>query len=678
MRPGFFALIVVLVVAPCVTLLALLAPPAAAQELSARQQEFMTSYRNLVELQDLRGIGKLAAKDMRTTEDVIDQYCFKFTYGGDLTKLDEIRLLATAADEAEQGKRFQNRFERFKTYEAEQCNAWTAARNSWVKSGTAFNEANQKKEIPEFRRAMIGLEETLELAIKVKDPELTSLVRYYVGLCHELLGEYPEVVTCFDVAMDEWLTSGRPKDGMYQHMVDKRRELIEKGMDPLEKGKAAGAPGTTKKDSTTAYKDGCAWQDWSTDYREMKEPNQIASTSPWGCDHVLLWREFTWSEGAHPLGLLVNATPFGKPLTLVRDGAKGFFDIDGDKKESKGDQPCKVIDGKPTLNTVRSGDGKESESCAFFMLSGGAGQTWFQSPVNYTGSGRYKIGCYREGKILDETILLVDDNCSGSIGDPSEQRDGVVHGNPTWMDNDTVVIGKGKPQPWSDVLPVAGKWYHFKPVDLHAKKLRTRELDIASGQVVFKWSGLVQPKMLVLAEIQEFKGSFFDVAGGKPVSVPVGRYEIAYGRIESGKAAQTKQAWIFKGDSPAFDVKAGETFTLDMGGPYKVDFATDDQGKSLIVKSKSLVVKEKTGAIVGRIYDEILYYEVAARHKGGGAMGKPKAMARISTEIFNTDNEAAWYPADFVIEKAEKAEVEVQLSLKKHTMLGGPFTSEWK
>jgi hypothetical protein len=665
--------------------LSLLPPPA--QELSARQQEFFTSYKNLVELQDLRGINQLVAKDMRgresTTEGVLDQYCFKFVLTGDEAKLEEVRLLATAADQVEhsgsQAGRFAKRFELLKSLEPDQRRAWGVMRTEWSKAASTFITAQQKKEQSEFRRALVELEQVRASAVELKDLEIEAVSIYNIGICHENLGDPDEVVKAFDKGMDVWVASGRAKDVMYQYMMDKRADLMEKqARSEVDNANAGGATGE-KKSSTTSYKDGSEWQEWTTEYREMKDPNTPGSTSPWCTDHLLLWRDFSWSEGAHPFGLLVRASPFGKELSLVREGSKGFFDVDGDKKESKADSPVKVIDGKPTLNVVRSGEGKDADSYAFFMLTGGQSQSWFQASVNFGTKGLYRVGCYREGKILGETILFLDDNANGTLGDASEQRDNLLRDAPAWMDVDGLVVGKGRPMPWSDVIQVAGQWHALKLVDPHAKKLRTRELDIQTGSVVLKWDGPVQPKMLVLAEIRDFKGSFFDVAGGKPVTVPVGRYEIAYGRIESGKGAQTKQAWIFKGDAQPIEVTAGETTTLEMGAPYTFDFEAKDQGKGLLIKGKNVLIKEKSGAIVGRIYDDVPLPEVTMRAKGGATIGKPATMAKASIEQRNEDNSAAWFPSDLELKKAEKQEVEVQLNLKKpHPLLGGPFKSDWK
>lgn len=657
----------------------LLVPAAPLQDLNPKQQAVVKEYDALHELQDLRGINRLVVRDPKSIDEILTQYGVKYSIDGDVQILERLTPMAAALDEVEQGKRVAMRFERFRTMDPGGRRMWLAAWNAWVEAANKFADANNKRERADLTTAQSLLKDAVAAAEKAGDGELASYARYHVGYTHELLGEYSDAVLVWEKTIDEWNAAGRPKDPMYEYMVNKRRELMEKNPTPGQPGEMGA--GGAKKNSTTSYKEGSAWKDSETTYREMKDPAQVASVSPWGCENVLLWREFGWGDNDRPrdFGILVQAAPFGKPLKLFRQGAKGFFDVDGDLKVGKGDPQVKVIDGKPSLNSIAMGDGKEAERYAFFMLSGGQGQTWFQTTVNFQQNGYYRIGCYRETKVGDETVLLVDDNCSGTIGDPSDQGDNIWRGNPRWIDNDGIVIGKGKPQPWSDIVLLGGKWHHLKAVDPHAKRIRTRELVLETGNVVLKWNGPVAPKMLVVAEIGDMKGSYFDVAGGAPVNLPAGRYEIAYGRIETGKGTQMKQAWLFKGDAPEFEVKAGETTTLDMGGPYVVDFKTDLRDKSLVVVGKSMIVREKTGAILGRIYDEIPYCEVSYRKKGGTPIGKPKAMSKITTEIFNTDSAAQWFPGDFAIENVKTEDgVEVQLNLKKHALLGGPFTSEWR
>jgi hypothetical protein len=249
---------------------------------------------------------------------------------------------------------------------------------------------------------------------------------------------------------------------------------------------------------------------------------------------------------------------------------------------------------------------------------------------------------------------------------------------PEWIDNDGLIVGK-KLMAWSDVVPIGAKWYHLQLGDKRGAKLRTRELDIDTGQVVLKWNGPVAPRLLVIAELRDFKGCFYDVSGGKPVTVPVGRYEIAYGAIETGKGAQQKQAWIYKGDAKPFDVNAKETTTLDMGAPYKLDFTVKQEAKAVKIEGKSLLAREKSGAVVGRVYDEVLLPDVLSRSDpNGNGVAAPKGMVRIDTTTMNKDNAAAWFPADFVLDKSKDQKLQVQLKLARHGLLGGPFTSDWK
>jgi hypothetical protein len=116
-----------------------------------------------------------------------------------------------------------------------------------------------------------------------------------------------------------------------------------------------------------------------------------------------------------------------------------------------------------------------------------------------------------------------------------------------------------------------------------------------------------------------------------------------------------------------------------MGAPYKFDVETKDDGKALVVKGRSTLIRDKTGAIVGRIYDEVPLPEVSMRAKGGASLGKATAMKKPASEERDKDNSVVWFPTDLELKKSDKQDVEVQLNLKKpHPLLGGPFTSDWK
>lgn len=662
--------------------LGLLAGEAPCQELNDRDQAFMKEFKAQLDLADVRAMNKLVQREVDVAREVVDVYCMHFVKekDADAKVLEPVRPLAARMDDVEGGARLTKRLDFLVALKDEQRKIWVDLCERANTALAAFDEANTRKEPPAWQKAAGSLDEVVQMAAKLGDLETAANCRYFLGLCHDGLSDYEAEFTDFDKAMDEWVASGRAKaDPKYVYMTSRRAELGSQGYDPAQRGHDKGAggaapSGATKRNSSTSYKEGSRWQDWTSEYKEMTTPDQFASTSPWNSDFILLWREFFFADkGVHPLGALAQAAPFGKALSIVREGAHAFVRQGEDKKS---DVAVTVLDNKPTLASLKSEE-KDQERYAVFLTTGGQGATWFGNKTNYQQRGCYRSGWYREAKVLGETVILLDDNSSGVLGDPIATKDNLLPGNPDWVDDDAILIGK-KLMAWSDVVPIGAKWYQLQLGDVHGKQIRTRELDIETGQVVLKWNGPVPPRVLVVAETRDFKGSYFDVAGGKPVAVPVGRYEIAWGEIETGKGPQMKQAWIFKGEAKEFEVAAKATVTLDMGGPYKLDFDRKLDTKSIKVVGKSLVAKEKSGAILGRIYDEILMPEVWTRPEGSGNGAPGKPMSKADPKASNKDSGAAWFPGDYTIDKGNNQKIQVQLKLPKHGLLGGPFTSEWK
>lgn len=661
--------------------LGFLADGARGQELNDRDQTFMKEFKAQLDLADVRAMNKLITRDVAIAREVVDAYCVAFAKDkeADPKLFDPVRALVTRMDDVETGTRLQKRLDFLTALKPDQRQVWIDLNERANTALTIFEEARTRKEPPVWQKAAGALDEVVQMAVKLGDLETASNCRYFLGLCHDGLSEYEAEFSCFDKAMDEWVASGRAKgDATYAYMTSRRAELGSQGYDPAQRGhdKSGGAvpSGTVKRNSSTSYKEGSQWQDWTSEYKEMTAPDQFGTTSPFNSDFILLWREFTYGEkGVHPLGVLSQAAPFGKGLSVVHEGAHAFLRQGEDKKS---DVQVTILDNKPMLASLKSEE-KDQERYAVFLTTGGQGATWFGAKTNYQQRGCYRSGWYREAKVLGETVVLLDDNSSGVLGDPVASKDAVMPGGPDWVDDDSIVIGK-KLMAWSDVVPIGGKWYQLQLGDVHGRQIRTRELDIETGQVVFKWNGPVAPRVLVLAETRDFKGSYFDVAGGKPVTVPVGRYEIAYGEIETGKGPQLKQAWIFKGESKEFEVAAKATVTLDMGGPYKLDFDRKLDAKSIKVVGKSVVAKDKSGAIIGRIYDELLLPDVWTRPEGTGNGTAGKPMGKADPKSSQKDSTAAWFPGDYVIDKGKDQKLQVQLKLAKHGLLGGPFTSDWK
>ena len=642
------------------------------------QKRFYASYRNLLEISDLLGVNRLVERDTRTGEAVLHILGYRYQYQGKEEVLDEMRPLAAALDKRAGGKVYSKRVEYLKTLDGEGFKKRDAAHEILRKGNGAYDEGRQKKEQALYRAALSYFDEALPLLEAVADIEWVSECRFKLGHCHELLGEYYEAVIAYDKAMDEWVASGRPKvEQNYAYMADKRRELIDKGYDPEQPAPTGGVgEGAGKANTITSYAEGSEWATHSTTYKKMRKFLDYPSFSPFCSESILYWRQFGYRVDCDQEFLAHHnkCRPFEHELKIGRDGSKGLLDIDGD---DTGDVEIKVIDQKPTNNEIANGRGRKAEKYAVWMATGGQNLTWLGQQVNYQELGFYRVGCYRETKLNGEKLLIIDDNCSGVIGDALDQRDGVLRGFPEYTDLDSMVVGKDKrARPFSEIVRVGDKWLRIKPSDGKGREFKSREMVLETGFVQVDWAGPKPPGSLVIGEVRDLRGAYFDVAGKKAVEVPVGRYQIVVGKIETGKKLATQQAWIFKGRSSGFQVEAGETTTLEMGGPYTFDFKTEDRPREFAVLGKSILIYDRMQVLIGRVAPTIIFPEVTITGSSKAVRGKEMKM--ISTMEFNKEQFRAWYPADFVVPKGANAECKAQLSLKKDKFLGGPFSSEWQ
>ncbi len=652
-------------------------------ELSDRQKDFMKEVQKVVDLNDKLALQKLFRRETPMAQEILDTYCQQYADTGDATLFDDVKTLVEQIDYARDEKCMQKRVEFLKKIKDERA-VWIDLKQRYNAVWPQWDEAQAKKEEEVWKRTATSFEEVVNMAAKLGDLEIASLCRFHLAICQDNSSQYEAAAASCKKAMEEWEPAGRSRNDQYKWMEARNAELAKKGYGPDAKPKddnkgdpAAPATAPAKTYSKTSYKEGSQFQEWVGEYKEMQSFDQFPSISPWNTDFLNLWREFNFNEKGGPfqLGTLAAVVPFGQPLKIVREGSHAFIRQGDDKKS---DAPVKILDGKPTLATIK-GDDKDPERYSVFLATGGQNAVFMQTPMNYQTLGRYRSGWYREAKVLGETLLIMDDNSSGVLGDPIEAKDGLTPGNPEWADLDGILVGK-KLMAWSDVIPIGGKWYCLDlNGDAHGRKFRTRELDIETGQVVVKWNGPVAPRLLVIGEMHELKGCYYDVAGGKPVTVPVGHYQIEYGELEAGKGGQIKQAWIYRGAAKQFDVLPKQTTTLDMGGPYKIEFELERKGDKTVTVKSRYVLHEKSGAIVGRVYEEVVYPEVWTRNgtTGNGTAGKP--MTKPDDKARNADGSAIWYPGHYVIDLPGKdAKIQVSLRLAKHPLLGGPFTSDWK
>ena len=137
---------------------------------------------------------------------------------------------------------------------------------------------------------------------------------------------------------------------------------------------------------------------------------------------------------------------------------------------------------------------------------------------------------------------------------------------------DAVKVGRADPQPLSSWMKLNDSWYHVRGKDDGAKVgfRKANPEYFKTGEIQADWSGPRGTKLtlLIVRGRGDFAGTAFDIADGKPHEVPVGTYELAFGRIESGRGARQMTAHVFGGPDVTVTVEEGETAKFDLGEPF--------------------------------------------------------------------------------------------------------------
>jgi hypothetical protein len=180
--------------------------------------------------------------------------------------------------------------------------------------------------------------------------------------------------------------------------------------------------------------------------------------------------------------------------------------------------------------------------------------------------------------------------------------------------------------PFSGAAKVGDTWYHLRGVEDY--KVGARELNpdyFKTGEVKMVWNGSrnTTPKLLVIQGRDDLRSAAFDISSGKPIEVPAGDYQIGFGRIIVGRGARMMSAHIFQGDSRPFTVAAGETFELNLGEEFYIDFVREGTDMQLKVDSTKMRVLDQTGALYAHLHGAVIVPEVVATLRADGRGARP-------------------------------------------------------
>jgi len=379
--------------------------------------------------------------------------------------------------------------------------------------------------------------------------------------------------------------------------------------------------------------------------------------------------------------------PGGKPWVVTRDGMATFLiDSDGD-----GEPEVRfTASSTPSRVEIDTGDG--GVPYAFMISSLSQREPLFDIQTNYapTVDGarlRFFPAYWYEGKILGEKWKIYDSDMDGGLGQSYVWGDDLYTDldpdGDAWWTTDSVQIGRSKSAiPWSSVLPIGGDFYRAW-VDLGKEEIKLRKLNITTGEVLLDIDTKVMPQSIVVRAVDELmKDAFFELIPprkGKPVTLPVGKYQLASGRIAQGKKTSMNQVRIYVGDTKPFEVREGETTTVELGAPYKLTFKTESHADGALVDGRSLRIHGRGGEEYAMLFDVPLLPMLAVQDAAGHKVGKPRSMrkAAVSDWVADVVGNILWFPLDEVIEVPRGETYKVQLTQKAHSLLGGPFESDW-
>jgi hypothetical protein len=442
-----------------------------------------------------------------------------------------------------------------------------------------------------------------------------------------------------------------------------------------------------------------AWAEGSTDVvvkLELDSPKKglapVVLPSFFPLDDEFLWT-YSWIKGNGPAPFdtqrSIRLMPGGKGWQLLRDGLSFSIDGDGDGKGDVSFTPT----SSPQRIEVPLADGRHWP--LMVSVPGDREQT-FGIELNYAPEKdaarlRFNVAGAMKGDVLGEPWLIYDNNLSGTYGDTVDQwGDGFTPDQPDdrtfFRDPDAVLIGKAKvAQPWSPVMPLQDGFWRAT-LTPEGTDLTLRKMDLELGAVKLDCATKVAPTHVLIEEVSgTLPGVVLNVVPAKrgaAVPVPAGTWQFVMGRLESGTKTGMDQVRIYRGHAKPFEVKAGETYTLQLGAPYQLrlkpgpeDMKTEE-GETKI-QLTSLRTFGRGGEEYALLHNEPLQPEVEIVGPDGKKLGKPIKTMRADIALWQTDGERSLYfPAPLVVSELKPGAYTFHLTQKSHPLLGGPFGPE--
>jgi hypothetical protein len=272
------------------------------------------------------------------------------------------------------------------------------------------------------------------------------------------------------------------------------------------------------------------------------------------------------------------------------DGANVTVDANGDGK------PEQKIKGQGSIVQLTLVHGDDTK-CPYAVKV---------SPARGAASS-FERSCAMVGTVNGQKLTLLDENHNGIYNE---------------IGRDACAVGNGEySSPLGKLIDINGVLCEIQ-VDMYGRKVWTKPYEGSTGKL--DMAGKFQPaSLLAWAVVTDGKDMFFEVAGAKPRTLPVGEYKVLIGMLINGReTASFRQGQM----EPIKIEKDGNTVPA-MGAPFLLDFAYAVDKKTSKVTCKDLKVfgcgKEEYYEFQPGLAPEIVLYNTGDQKVGGGvwAMG---------------------------------------------------------
>lgn len=398
-----------------------------------------------------------------------------------------------------------------------------------------------------------------------------------------------------------------------------------------------------------------------------------------------------------------------RDLYLVRRGANEFAVSWTPEDNEKAFEIDASARAKPSLFYL--GENETVPYSMFFWLGSDQESTGL-AKVNYAPTTEFANIFYRTASSWETTIgsekaVFYDDDCSGRPGNaaPFEgQLRSHLIGDPLGEGEivplfDSMQIGKGSRVPQSQFVKLESGWHHLDlPSGVEAQIKPLNPEYFKTGKIKLNWSGpkTSMPAQLVIQGKGDYQTAMFDVASAKEVEVPAGEYSVIWGRVVNGKGARVQTAQIYPSEEcKPFTVEAGQTFELELGAPFRIEFTHEADGSEVTIPATSIHVRDKAGLMFVGLHGTQLDCEVVAAKdedgKGKKEIGEfvpftnDQLIATASNHYRNLGTLIACYPmpkgyreGEMVLKcRMPSPVMKVGLAIKKHKLFG-KLETVWK